>query len=64
MYEEEVIFGPFTLKQTITLALGAGLGYLTYIKVSAPMSYVIIGLTHFAFFCHSSESWNPVYSRF
>jgi len=19
-----------------------------------------IGLTHFAFFCHSSENWNPV----
>jgi len=23
-----------------------------------------VGLTHFSFFCHSSESWNPVYSRF
>ena len=44
MYTEDRIFGPFTLKQFISLAIGFGLSYLAYNNIPRPSAYLAIAV--------------------
>lgn len=41
---EDKIFGPFTMKQFISLAIGFGLSYVAYKQLPVPASYVSVAL--------------------
>lgn len=41
---EERIFGPLTLKQFVTVAVGFGLSYLAYSRIPAPLAYAAIAI--------------------
>src|SRR3989344_149007 len=41
---EERIFGPLTLKQFITVAVGLGLSYLAYSRIPTPFAYATIAI--------------------
>ncbi len=41
MYEEDMIFGPLTVKQFLTAAAGIGLGYFAKTQVSETSFYIV-----------------------
>ncbi|MDO8594919.1 MAG: PrgI family protein [bacterium] len=44
MYEEDKIFGPLTLKQFITVAIGFTLSYVAYIYLPVPLAHIALAL--------------------